>query len=1025
MKARHSLIKNLLFTTVLFLIVLNAHSQNYWQQEVHYTIHVKLDDVNHFLFADLNMRYVNHSPDELNIIWFHLWPNCYSNVNTEFAQQQLENKSTAFYFSDDDDKGFIDSLNFEVNGEKVLTEQDPQHTDMIKLILNEPLKSGVGINITTPFRVKIPGSFSRMGRVGQAYQITQWFPKPAVYDSKGWHPIPYLDQGEFYSEYGSFEVYITVPKNYVVGATGNLQNADEIKWLNALADSIKKMSSFGDDVSFPASSTATKTLHYTQNNVHDFAWFADKRYHVLKGSVELPQSHRTVTTWVMFTNYHSQFWKDAIPYVNHAVYDYSSWLGDYPYDNCTALQGALKAGGGMEYPTITVISEDNGAKSLDVVIAHEVGHNWLYGILGFNEREHPWMDEGINSYYENRYVEKEYPGSLLAGNAAKFLSGFQLNEYPRRYQNYLLYLLTATTNNDQLLDENAANFTATNYGGMVYSKTATVFQYLENYLGTNVFDSVMHSFYSQWMFKHPMPSDLEKIFNSETGKELDWCFNDLIETTSKLDYKLLGLDDTTHIGNSVYDLVHVKNTNDIKGPFVISGMKNGVATNSIWYNGFYGNMDVLFPKGDYDSYRIDPNYIMPEMNRQNNTIRTSGLFPKTEKLRIQFLGSIQNPTRTQLFFTPIVTWNEYDHLMPGLAFYNSIFPEKKVQFFAMPVYSISQKQLNGNAKISVNFFLKNSWLHAISFTSSIMQYTFYRNELIFIPYYSSFRRTDNKLSFDVQKKDLRSSNSNQFQLRYTNVTYLSKHLNEGFDLENISFSNYETLSFNHNNTNVLSPYSFEINIQAGQNSYSNPERSDFLFCKTWATLNYKTTYYKPKTGLTVRLFAGTFLGNSDGANSYQLFHMNAGTGLQDYLFDNIYLGRSEFDGLLSHQNSISDGSLKVRTDFTMGMGESEKWLMAINLRSTLPFKSPVFLFADAGVYNGESVQYYGRTMTDAGIGLNLFAGVVEIYSPLLFSSNIRENQLTFKEYDQWYERIMFTLNISKFNPFNILKQIGQ
>ena len=112
----------------------------------------------------------------------------------------------------------------------------PELTDICKIILNEPLKQGDTIIITTPFHIKIPkGVTSRLGHIGELYQITQWYPKPAVYDRTGWHQMPYLDQGEFYSEFGRFEVSITLPANYVVGATGNLQNEEEMKWLDMLS----------------------------------------------------------------------------------------------------------------------------------------------------------------------------------------------------------------------------------------------------------------------------------------------------------------------------------------------------------------------------------------------------------------------------------------------------------------------------------------------------------------------------------------------------------------------------------------------------------------------------------------------------------------------------------------------------------------------------------------------------------------------------------------------------------------------
>src|SRR3989338_3651463 len=189
------------------------------------------------------------------------------------------------------------TINVKVNDAAVKWDYLKDSIDICKIILNEPLKSGDKIIISTPFHVKIPsGSISRMGHIGQSYQITQWYPKPAVFDKNGWNQMPYLNQGEFYSEYGSFDVSITLPKNYVVGATGDLQTQSEIDFLNKKANQspedikaalLKKQGPRGK-TDFPDSDPEWKTIRYTQKNVHDFAWFADKRYIVLKGEVELP-----------------------------------------------------------------------------------------------------------------------------------------------------------------------------------------------------------------------------------------------------------------------------------------------------------------------------------------------------------------------------------------------------------------------------------------------------------------------------------------------------------------------------------------------------------------------------------------------------------------------------------------------------------------------------------------------------------------------------------------------------------------
>jgi hypothetical protein len=340
-------------------VVISQNKRAYFQQEVDYTIEVELDDSNHFLHAYERMVYHNHSHRPLDSIWIHLWPNAYKDNTTALAKQLRENGNLRLHYSEELERGYIDSLDFMADGNKVGWHYDEQNPDICVIRLKKPVLPGESVTLTTPFRVKIPvGKFSRLGHDGEAYQITQWYPKPAVFDMEGWHPMPYLDQGEFYSEYGSFDVRITLPSNYVVGATGDLYNPEEREWLLKKAEKTEQLAGFSLDLDFPESSKEYKTLRYRQKNVHDFAWFADKRYHVLHGEIALPGSGDTVETWVMFSNLEADLWKKAIPYVNQAVYWYSKWNGDYPYKQVTALQGALNAGGGMEYPNVTVIGEN-------------------------------------------------------------------------------------------------------------------------------------------------------------------------------------------------------------------------------------------------------------------------------------------------------------------------------------------------------------------------------------------------------------------------------------------------------------------------------------------------------------------------------------------------------------------------------------------------------------------------------------------------------------------------------------------
>lgn len=211
-------------------------AQKYFQQEVNFSIDVTLNDKLHELNAFETVEYINNSPDTLYFLYFHLWPNAYSSNDTELGKQLFSLKGKEKLFNDPDLQGFIDSLDFKIDGRQIEWHILPGFPDICKLSLNASLLPGKSLLISTPFHVKLPkGVSSRLGHIGESYQISQWYPKPAVYDKLGWHQMPYLDQGEFFSEFGRYEINITLPDNYIVGASGELQTKRESERLDSLA----------------------------------------------------------------------------------------------------------------------------------------------------------------------------------------------------------------------------------------------------------------------------------------------------------------------------------------------------------------------------------------------------------------------------------------------------------------------------------------------------------------------------------------------------------------------------------------------------------------------------------------------------------------------------------------------------------------------------------------------------------------------------------------------------------------------
>ena len=1027
----------IVFSVFLISLPASLHAQeknNYWQQEVNYVINVKLDDAANFLHGNISIEYINHSPDTLHYIWFHLWPNAYRNTETAFAKQLLRNQNTDFYYSDEKDKGYIDSLSFKINDRAASLQYDGENIDEAKLLLNEPLPPGQKIAIFTPFRVKIPRTFSRFGHIGQSYQVTQWYPKPAVYDRFGWHQMPYLHQGEFYSEFGSYDVTITLPKNYVVGATGNLQNPEEESWLDSLAsiaqnkfvNTQEASSSFlvvrKNDESkstFPSSSLQQKSIRFIAENVHDFAWFADKRYNVMRDSVMVGNHHK-VMTWTMFIDDAASYWKNAIHYVDSSVYYISKWVGDYPYSHATAVQGSLEAGDGMEYPMITVISGDlSGRKTLEDVIAHEVCHNWFYGALGFNEREHPWMDEGITTYYENRYIETRYPNDRLWPPTRGGAKTLDITQYPQNYQYYLTYMLQAWRHLDQPMDMNAADLTSLNYGAIVYAKTEEVWRYLAAYLGQSEYDQVMQGFYKEWKFRHPSPIDLRQFFEAKTGKNLDWLFREIIPTTNYIDYKLVRQKEAVVVDNVEYQKLLISNKAQVAGPFSINAIQNGKLVEEKWYEGISGRNEVLFPKGNYEALRIDANMDIPEVNRKNNTIRTSGIFRNIEKLRLQFLASLDNPQRTQIFYAPVAGWNNYDKFWLGLATYNSPLQNKPVSLLLMPSYGFGSNKFVGLGQGNLQLFPGGRFIQSIDITSSVRSFD-YANAYWFGAAGGDVFRF---LKLTQQVK-LRLKNNHAGNHVEENILYRNIYLKEDFpvELNELELTApikkiFNQLSFSIRNRRIINPFDLTITCETGNLQPKN------FFIKGYLQGNYTITYPRKRFGVDLRLFAG--LMSRDNILSTENFHLSATSGAEDYRFDQLYFGRVQTDGFLARQIAIADdGGFKIRTAGVYPVqGASTSWIIAMNVKVSTPFYRRLFIFGDAGFV--PATFAYKNFQFDAGIGTRLIPNILEVYLPLFFSEDIRRNLNSTEFYDKWYKRILFTFRIELLNPFELIKQAGE
>ncbi|WP_231490430.1 M1 family metallopeptidase [Pedobacter sp. Leaf170] len=516
--------KSFLTIIVSFLTFSIFAQQNYFQQHLTYNIDVSLNDKEKSLKGFETIVYKNNSPSNLDFIWFHIWPNAYKNESTALFQQiktdtsRKEKLKNVTY-------GSIDGLNFKVGGKTAKTEAhpNPQYIDVIKVLLPEPLKPGDSVTISTDFNVKLPNYFSRSGFADTQFIITQWYPKPAVFDKDGWHEFPYLDMGEFYSEYADYKVNITLSSSYVVGATGVLENADELKAYKTIG--AKNTANRGNKPELYKNDgkSETKKLTYSIKNVPDFAWFADKDLVVQYDTVQLA-SGKVVDAFSFYHNKKNTLWVNSIDYIKDATKKYSKWVGEYEYPTVQAIEGPKNnASGGMEYPTITLITSPDAKKeTLDGVITHEVGHNWFMSMLGSNERMHTWQDEGFNTFYQFRYEAEKYRSNSIFGDVIPA----NVKELPADKFQASIYGALANVPMESAIETPAADFkTSEEYGLISYAKTALWLYILEAEIGQEKFDKAFQAYFSEWKNKHPTPADFKASFEKSLGVNLDRYFS--------------------------------------------------------------------------------------------------------------------------------------------------------------------------------------------------------------------------------------------------------------------------------------------------------------------------------------------------------------------------------------------------------------------------------------------------------------------------------------------------------------------
>jgi Peptidase family M1 domain len=495
---------------------------HYWQQRADYRIAATLDTMQRRLRGQETIHYSNNSPDTLSYVWMFLDQNiCASNsVTNQLDQPALVFLGSTFDFSC---KGFNGGLT--LDGVRVLRRavRPVIYGTTMRVDLPRPLPPGGVLDIELGWHFPVPDyGAGRMGRDGSLYQIAQWYPRLAVYDDvRGWNHEPYIGAGEFYLEYGSFDVALTLPAGYVVAATGLLQNPEQVltagqrSRLAIARTSTHPVAIIAAEDAGQAERTRPPrkgqlTWRFTADNVRDFAFAAgpDLRWDASSYDGILIQT---------FYRPNANRWEEANRMAHEAIKYFSEQWYRYPYPQATTVEGPIE---GMEYPMLTFVPNSPSREEQQWVLSHEFGHEWFPMVVGSNERLYPWMDEGFNTFID-------------LGGAAHYFDGTPYGDSIEVHPLHL-YPEHGVPGQEQPLISRPVESKDLFWTG--YQKPALMLQTLRyDVLGKDRFDHAFRQYIKAWAFKHPTPADFFRMMRDASGMDLDWFWRDWIYSTARLD----------------------------------------------------------------------------------------------------------------------------------------------------------------------------------------------------------------------------------------------------------------------------------------------------------------------------------------------------------------------------------------------------------------------------------------------------------------------------------------------------------
>jgi hypothetical protein len=600
----------------------------YWQNRADYQLAASLDDQTNTITGSEILTYTNNSPQKLGYLWMNLEQNLFKldsrgTAIVPLVGNPLKLQSRNWGRGQEFDAGYkIKSIKLiGLKGAATELKFIVSDTRMQIYLPSEVTANGGQVKLKIEYSFISPNYGSdRMGiqdtKNGKIFQVAQWYPRMCVYDDVyGWNTIPYSGPGEFYLEYGDFDLSITVPANHIVVASGELLNPQEVytplqlkRWAEAEKSEKTVVIRSASEVTDPASRPAGKktlTWHFKIKNARDASWGSSASFIIDAAKMDLPSGKKSIAISAYPVESDGQdAWSRSTEYVKKSIeYNSKQWF-EFPYPAATAVAGIV---GGMEYPGIVFCGEGAKKGQLWGVNDHEFGHTWFPMIVGSNERMYGWMDEGFNTFINTL-------------STADFNSG----EYKSTRPNDMHRMGRAFTapGLEPMLSQ-PANLKERNTGTLLYSKPGAGLTMLrEQILGPERFDFAFRTYIAKWAFKHPTPDDFFRTMENAGGENLQWFWRGWFLNNWRLDVAVRSVDYVDD-DPSKGAIITIDNLEKMAMPVIleiktVSGKTDRIKLPvEIWERN--SSWKFKYPSTEaIQSVTYDPDKVLPDYNESNN-----------------------------------------------------------------------------------------------------------------------------------------------------------------------------------------------------------------------------------------------------------------------------------------------------------------------------------------------------------------------------------------------------------------------